>query len=83
MSGYDDPGRWCQYCRCDLDHPDPSHSSNCPAYDGPTPEPEGMQELRDKVDLVCEALAYIVSCLPTVGNAWGDEARDLAKRLRE
>lgn len=40
---------FCQHCRCDLDHPSPRHGINCPAYDGPPPEPEGLEELRGRV----------------------------------
>jgi hypothetical protein len=69
--------RYCEFCQTDLDHP--SHSPNCPAYDGPPPESEGVLELRERVNVICEALTLLVESLVYDG----DKKREVLKKLAE
>jgi hypothetical protein len=78
-----DPDDFCKHCSTHLDNP--NHSSNCPAYDGPPPDPEGLAPMREQLNAIADALIYL--CERADPMATADDERlerfPILTRLRE
>lgn len=74
-----DPSDFCEHCGCWLDHPQVTHATRCPRYDGPDPAEEGDERAR----LLVAYLAAVRAACASESRGQAREAYDLAVTVAE